>query len=392
MRLSCAKRIDRAKKMLVFIRNRGGNAFGFRINISLVLYVTFIRTMLEYGLALRPLTTEELAPLERLQMQALRAIYSAHKSTSKASLQLLSAIPSVKHRNWTLNASYFYRLHCYRDRNNLTLHTYRMAIERKWPANSTSMTEAVRRKNGYFRELRKPALVTRPLEPLDRIPPVTFQPPVVAKIKQAQMDEWFLQSMTELQAGSTSRMAKILPVPTSTKCRHPIILARADLTRLQFRTISQWMLGRVCNHQDCKKCGGRKIRSRQHGIDCGQVTATIRGLGLDLTPTAIQQQHGATLLDIVISKVHFKDSETIRMIVKAINKIKTECAGYSIMDDPSTATAEQELEHLTVGQRLDPATKCQVSMTVLTHYNFDRRAVLRGGNKGGRPRGRGRRR
>jgi hypothetical protein len=356
-----------------------------------VLYVSFIRAMLKYGLALKPLAAKELEPLEKLQAQALRAVFSVPRTTSKAGLHLISAIPSVKHRNLTLNASYFYRLHCYTDIKNLTLHTYRMSIERNWPANSTSMTNAVLKKNGYFRALPKPALIMRPLVPLDRIPPATSQPYMIAAISQPQMDEWFTQSMTELQATSTSKMAKLLPVPTSTRCRHAIILAKADLTRLQFRTLCQWMLGRVCFHQDCRKCGGRKALSRQHGIDCGEVEATIRGLGLDLTPTDIQRRHGATSMDIAIGKVKFKDSEVIRKIVKAINKIQVECAGYNIMDDPSTATADQELEHLTVGQQLDPEIERQVAMTVRTHYNFDRRAVLRGGNRGGRPRGRGRR-
>jgi hypothetical protein len=257
--------------------------------------------------------------------------------------------------------------------------------------NSTSMTNAVLKKNGYFRALRKPALITRPLIPLDRIPTATSQPFMTAKISQTQLDEWFTQSMTELQAGSTSKMAKILPVPTSTKSRHAIILAKAELTRLQFRSICQWMLGRVCFHQDCRKCGGRKVLSRQHGIECGEVEATIVGLGLDLTPTETQRRHGATSMDIAIGKVKFKNSERIRKIVKAINKIQTECAGYTIMDDPSTATADQELEHLIVGQQLDPEIERQVATTVRTHYNFDRRAVLREGSRGGRPRGRGRR-
>jgi hypothetical protein len=319
-------------------------------------------------------------------MQALRTIYSVSKQTSKAGLQLISAIPTVRHRNWTLNAAYFYRLHCYRDIKNLTLHTYRWAIERNWPTTTTSMTETVRRKNGYFREVSKPALVTRPLGSLDRIPRVH------ASLKQDQLDIWFQRSMTELQAGSASRTAKILPVPKSTKDRHPIVLAKADLTRLQFRSISLWMLGRVCNHQDCKKCGGRKVLSRQHGIECGRVEDAIRGLGMDLTPSAVQRQHGATIMDIAIGLLRFKDSARIRTIVKAINVIQTECAGYTLMDDPTTATADQELDYLTMGQGLDPAIERQVAATVQTHFNYDRRALQRGGNRGGRPRGRGRRR
>ena len=395
MPLSCAKRMDRAKNMLAFIRNRGGNAFGFRIAISLALYVSFVRAMLEYGLALRPLTDKEIAPLEKLQVTALRTLFSVPKNTSIAALHLISAIPPMKQRNLTLNAAYMYRLHQYRDSNNLTLHTYRHCLERQVRPRTRCLTHLALSKNPLFIGLQRAALIFRPLTPLDRLPPILNIAPEPAVIGDQQYDEWLQQSMTALQDASTSRMAKILPIPISVKHRHPLIRSRANLNRTEFRTLCQWLLGRVCNHQDCQKCGGAKCLSRQHGIECAQVEAEVRGIGLDLTPNTAQVRYGATVIDIAISSVKFTPmSAQIRTLVRCINKIQKECAGYTIMDDPLSSTVEQEVARLTEGLDLAPAMLLEAATLIRNTYKPAKYILQRQGRdeiRRGRQRGRGRR-
>ena len=84
MSLSVSKRVEKSKRMVQMMRSRGFNGYGFRTISSLRLYPLFARSTLEYGLALRPLSKEEVRPLERLQNQALRMIYSVSVATLPA--------------------------------------------------------------------------------------------------------------------------------------------------------------------------------------------------------------------------------------------------------------------------------------------------------------------
>ncbi|TPX74262.1 hypothetical protein CcCBS67573_g04464 [Chytriomyces confervae] len=103
----------------------------------LYMYPEFIRSQLEYGLAIRPLTTEELQLLQKFQNTCLRILYSVPTPTSIAPLHLISSVPTIQTRNLTLNAAYFYRLHQSNDTRNLTLHTYRQGLERDHRPDST---------------------------------------------------------------------------------------------------------------------------------------------------------------------------------------------------------------------------------------------------------------
>ncbi|TPX42773.1 hypothetical protein CcCBS67573_g10492 [Chytriomyces confervae] len=145
MEKSCARRMKDAKKTLAWMRRKGLNGFGFWNLHSLYMYPIFIRSQLEYGLALRPLTTLELSPLQKFQNTCLRTLFSVPSSTSIAALHLISSVPTIKTRNLRLNASYFYRLHQTKDTRNLMLHTYRQGLEALYPPHSTSIIKATLR-------------------------------------------------------------------------------------------------------------------------------------------------------------------------------------------------------------------------------------------------------
>ena len=154
MAASIADRLKGAQRMLQFLRSRGFNGYGFRYLASLRLYPTFVRSKVEYGLALRPLTTKEALPLQKLQDQALRTMFTLARSTSVAGMHLLTATWPIEDRCRFLNASYMRKLHHDTDRNNLTVLIYRSQVCPAPDANSTSFVHQSLRNNPKLKDRR----------------------------------------------------------------------------------------------------------------------------------------------------------------------------------------------------------------------------------------------
>ncbi|KAJ3378315.1 hypothetical protein HDU80_002892 [Chytriomyces hyalinus] len=165
------------------------------------------------------------------------------------------------------------------------------------------------------------------------------------KIPNDTIDEWHYKDMLALQEKSAAHTSKILPVPTTRKQRHPIVMAGPALSRPVSRTIILWILGRICNHQVCRKCG--EVLSRQHGAECTGIEHELQ-LAFEgtLGPTPDLTATGATIIDEAISKLVFKDGSMprIKATYKAINKVRLECSRYSEIIDASSATLQQELD------------------------------------------------
>ncbi|KAJ3385133.1 hypothetical protein HDU80_000750 [Chytriomyces hyalinus] len=122
-------------------------------------------------------------------------------------------------------------------------------------------------------------------------------------------------------------------------------MAGPALSRPVSRTITLWILGCICNHQVCRKCG--EELSCQHGAECAGIEQELQ-LAFEgtLGPTPNLTATGATIIDEAISKLVLKDGSTpkIEATYKAINKVQLECGGYSEIIDASSATLQQELD------------------------------------------------
>ena len=362
--LSFGKRVEKAKGMLNMMRSRGFNGYGFRTISSLRLYPLFARSMLEYGLALRPLTKDEIQPLEKLQNQALRTAYSVSRSTAIASLHIISGIPTIEARNKFLNAAYLNRLHWMRDRNNLTVHAYREALQRNQRPrrDSRSIIHWSLEKNDLYQRTPRPAIALRPLIALDP----TVQP-IRERIAENLQVTWHEEDLHALQANSKAKTAKILEIPPKGR-RHPLVESGAFLDRKTYRYLLLWVLGRVCHHQDCQHCGQEKILGRQHGIDCAGVAEEVEAAFPDLTPTEKQREHQATTLDIALSKLVYDREHLgqIKVVANAIAKIWRTCTGYRELYDVSSATMEYEMEDI-IGQG-DTAAQQEARDIFRQHY------------------------
>ncbi|TPX41220.1 hypothetical protein CcCBS67573_g10588 [Chytriomyces confervae] len=399
MGASTAKRIGDAKKTLAWMKGKGFNGFGFRNLHSLYMYPVFIRSQLEYGLAIRPLSTDELQPIQKFQNTCLRILYSVPTSTSIASLHLISSVPTIKTRNLILNASYFYRLHQSNDIRNLTLHTYRQGLERDHRPQTSSLIKATLKNNPHFSSLQRLPILLNPLLTKNQMPTLLPSKSSDHKIASEIIDKWHYKDLLELQTKSTARTAKILPVPATRKLRHPVVMAGPSISRPVSRTITLWILGRICNHQTRRKCGD--TLTRQHGVDCSGIGPALQAaFDQQLGPPLDLSTLGATIIDEAIVKLDFKSSDTrkIEAVHTAINKVRLECGGFSEIVDASTATLQQELDAVFSDYKGPRSIRNQATAIISaaftpTNYQLPHRArgnpsaPVRG--RGGRPRGRG---
>ncbi|KAJ3059695.1 hypothetical protein HK102_009867, partial [Quaeritorhiza haematococci] len=79
---SLEPRVKKAKATIGFLCSKGMNVWGWRPQQSIRMYKTVVRSQLEYGLQLHPLTEKEILPLQRIQNAALQAIFSVGPRTS----------------------------------------------------------------------------------------------------------------------------------------------------------------------------------------------------------------------------------------------------------------------------------------------------------------------
>ncbi|KAJ3407901.1 hypothetical protein HDV05_005237, partial [Chytridiales sp. JEL 0842] len=236
------------------MKKKGMNGWGWRPITSRQLYPAFIRSLLEYGLQLRPLTEEELHPLQTLQNKALSAMFSVAVSTSSAALHLLTGLPPIHQRNLVLNAQYINRIHHSTKKDHPATVAYREALQA--PANKLSFFHTSVRRNPLWTEVRPAPLLLRPLR-IPALPPSPEAPPVVADanaewqpINQGLLDAWHRRSLTVdvLTTHRRSRVASSLVITTE-GAPHPLIAKGHKLHRAQMRAILLWLLGRVAFHQ-----------------------------------------------------------------------------------------------------------------------------------------------
>ncbi|KAI7858777.1 hypothetical protein BDC45DRAFT_413535, partial [Circinella umbellata] len=87
----------------------GLNATGLSRLLSTQLYAQFIRTKLEYGVAITSFTKTALKQIEQAQNKCIRMIYGAHKNSETKVMRHITNLPSMNERVNILQAKYIYR-------------------------------------------------------------------------------------------------------------------------------------------------------------------------------------------------------------------------------------------------------------------------------------------
>jgi hypothetical protein len=96
-------------KKLFMLRSVGLNGTGFRLSTSRMIYLTFLRPILEYGLQL--ITNKEAQEtFQSTQNLALKIIFSVPKSTSTGSLHSIFGVPYILTRHLGLRSKWLHKV------------------------------------------------------------------------------------------------------------------------------------------------------------------------------------------------------------------------------------------------------------------------------------------
>ena len=104
---SATHRIAKFKNMVQFLNRKGLNPTGWRLQQRLTAYKSFLRPMLEYGMALQILPRSTTVKLQQAQNFALRLMLRGSRNTATTSMHILLDLETVSMRNIELNGRYF---------------------------------------------------------------------------------------------------------------------------------------------------------------------------------------------------------------------------------------------------------------------------------------------
>ena len=96
--LHFSKMVEKGRVQLNFWRSIGFNSTGFGLRTRRLIFTSFLRPVVEYGLAIMPKIPRILAMLEKFQGDALCAMYSVGCKSSRAALRGLTSVSTYEVR------------------------------------------------------------------------------------------------------------------------------------------------------------------------------------------------------------------------------------------------------------------------------------------------------
>jgi hypothetical protein len=251
------KMIEKARKVIGFWRGVGFNNRGFKLRTRRLIYTTFIRPVVEYGLAISPELKFITSKLEKVQGEALCALFGTYKCSSRNAMETLLNITNFEYRRQELRARWIMRM---RDRgeDQMTWHCLNQNRGRKLIRRSsftkTDMNQIViyhDQKEREERENHEAAAVRKPYK--------------ARKIDKSIIELRFLElgRMREL-----TKHCGFVPIYEDCKARWIYALSRSELFVGSY--ICKWMIGRyvgaptkclICKEEGCHNshlmmCGG----------------------------------------------------------------------------------------------------------------------------------------
>ncbi|KAJ3277227.1 hypothetical protein HDU76_010477 [Blyttiomyces sp. JEL0837] len=270
----------------------------------------------------------------------------------------MNGIPSMRERNWQLNANFIHRLHHSTNKTNLAAKVYRELRDRTAMLGSCVVRSI--RKNDLIQELisfgnlRQPSVLSAAALP-DHLGRMQCTD---SGIKRDIRDVWLLHDAIEMRdngvlphirytnIGNLHHTLTILP-----EFKRPAFVGVGSLwmPRHLYRPLELWLLGRVAHHQVCMQCDNNGIKddngqpillTRQHSVFCsgadGWLLANYPG-GIPNAPPHWNSDNPYTVIDRAIYKLNFQNTPTNRerigFLVQAIERIRTRCAGEKSVHD-----------------------------------------------------------
>ena len=271
----------------------GMNLFGFSFRTSITIYRSFVRSVAEYGLCALNLDEDEIKELERFQQACLSQIYGAKPNASAKGMCTLSNLSSMETRKGNLEARLGQRILDAKDTNLLA--AAREEVKRQ-PTNTRLAIPRILN-NATLKKKLGARLKARDLQ----------------NAKDSERDKW----RQELPTVRRMRTRGLEPL-WSLKDRRTLI------------AILHWRMAWSPNcSKTCRACSEPRA-SRNHAVDCLKIADLL----------GIQPRPGENVLDVALNRLKTQkgrivESDALKMVVKALEMIRTDCLGFPAHKEPA---------------------------------------------------------
>jgi hypothetical protein len=355
---SVTERTSKANGVAALLSEVGMNGNGWVYSSSTLAYKMFIRSVMEYGIALQPLEKKLTDMLEKCQSSALRRILGAPSQTSRAAMHTVLQVEPMAHRNLVLNAQFTARLHNNNDKAIPAVRIWwaKSASGKQKPGKGSKLNPAnVNREvkslvqAGIFRNTlwskatHESHLTTQLHHPrivfgLSAADTARIKMPVAIVKKAftaAQKQSLKRQAIIDLKDFKPGSIAAALELDHTEGLR-AICLPNPDISRKDRLVIMRWLLGLVCQHQTCASCQGEL--DREHGLVCAEARAWAENYLLEDYPEAFEERPGrdpkATWLDGALNTLrHSRDQYVIEGLSQTIQLILIKCRDLEQQDN-----------------------------------------------------------
>ena len=311
----CEERTRTARGVAMAMRPLGMNVTGWAPAASALIYKSFVRPIMEYGVDIKFPTPGLLLKYQKAQNLALRAILSAPPHTSANAMHRILGIPLFRDRAQALNFQFTHRMHNHNDASIRGLDIWRRGLsplQRPHPSSLPRLAMTNPLVSQY-----STAFPPRSHRALVRENPTLAPFPIPPR-------EWIHLRTTALaSAHGDTDVAAAIRVRSDGRAHH-YLTSQARISRPDRVTISRWQLGLVAHHQHCKGCG--LALSRQHALECSGVIFEVDQLASEI---AEQGRYGPTGLDILLNdgmRGGFTAERTKRLVLN-IGWIESRCKG-----------------------------------------------------------------
>ncbi|KAJ3239207.1 hypothetical protein HDU77_011317 [Chytriomyces hyalinus] len=320
--LLAKERTAKARGVIVALASVGMNAMGWAPAASVNIYKSFVRPVLEYGVALKLPSASTLKLYESAQRLALRTLTSAPRNTSTAALHKLLQVEPFKHRATELNLMWSSRLHNSTDRSIPAVRFWRgalLGVDRPYQECLPRLARSnplVTHEDAKWIDFRQQPLAPPPPAEV----PFKYPPKPQKALSDTVRQKLRKESIVNLDTNPDS-IAGAIQVETKDPIR-PYLTACKGIDRKTRNNILRWTLGAVTRHEPCLKCAD--ILTRSHAVDCSGAATLLREHWETLTPPAGRM----TVLDTILNKIRNtppSEVDTYNQVSAAVALIYTEC-------------------------------------------------------------------
>ncbi len=219
-----------------WLRRKGMNGNGWRLNSCIQIYKSFLRPLIEYGVCLG-IPKNAIKKLEKAQREILRRMISCRRTTSVEAMYKLFNITPMECRVSELQAKFYYRLKNLNHNNIIAYEMFNHCITKK----------------------HKDCLVSR--------------------VKTNELFSFFINNDKKEFGRKIQLIREKAIIITDINCEQNIAAAieydkhcrkgymlNPEVNREDQRLLLLWRLGTFTYHQSCAKCG-LKV-TREHALNC----------------------------------------------------------------------------------------------------------------------------